>query len=115
MKHELTEDEKEERNRIGRTYNIEQFKLHNSLMKDVSTKIWMQSEAVAGLPEHLRAAALIIDESSPPHDRPWPMWQTPPVEGYVHTFVETPDIEVSTNKTDANGNKIEHKTVLVFG
>jgi hypothetical protein len=41
----------------------------------------MQQDAVNALPEALRAAALVLDETPPPEDRPFPIFMTPPVPG----------------------------------
>ena len=53
----------------------------NKFKKDLSTKAWLQQEAIKALPEHLRAAALIVDDTPPPEDRPFPIFMTPPVPG----------------------------------
>ena len=53
----------------------------NLFKKDLSTKIWMQQDALNALPEALRQAALVTDDTPPPEDRPFPIFMTPPVPG----------------------------------
>jgi hypothetical protein len=50
--------------------------------KDIADKIWLQQEAMRSLSGDLLAAASIIDDSPPPPDRPWAVWQTPPIKGF---------------------------------
>jgi hypothetical protein len=56
--------------------------LHNKTEKDLATKIWLQSEAMNSMRADLRAHADITDEEPPPADRPWPVWNTPPIKGF---------------------------------
>lgn len=53
----------------------------NMFKKDLSTKIWMQQDALRALPEALRQAASVVDDTPPPEDRPFPIFMTPPVPG----------------------------------
>lgn len=50
--------------------------------KDLADKIWLQQEALRSLSGDLLAAALIIDDSPPPRNRPWTIWHTPPIKGF---------------------------------
>jgi hypothetical protein len=54
----------------------------NRTNKDIANKIWLQQEAIATLTGDLLAAAVAIDESPPPPDRPFTVWQTPPIKGF---------------------------------
>jgi len=50
--------------------------------------MWLQQEAINALPQHLRAHALILDSTGTPGERPWPIFDTPPIEGFdVSKFV----------------------------
>jgi hypothetical protein len=82
IKLKFTPEELVEHSRIAREYQRQSTIVHNQLQKDMTDKIWMQQEAMRSLPEHLRAAALICDETPPPEDRPWPIWDTPPIAGF---------------------------------
>ena len=53
--------------------------------QDLTNKIWLQQEALAALPAPLQEKALIIDESPPPRDRPWPAFQTPPIKDFKYS------------------------------
>ena len=55
---------------------------HNRLNKDIANKIWLQQEAIRAMTPELREHAIIIDETPPPPDRPWPVWMTPPIKGF---------------------------------
>jgi len=52
------------------------------MQKDLSTKIWLQQEALKAIPEALRVHALIIDDTPPPPNRPLPIYQTPPIKDF---------------------------------
>ena len=52
---------------------------HNKMNKDLSTKMWLQDEAMNALPKDLLQHALVIDSTPPPPDRPWPILMTPPI------------------------------------
>mgnify|MGYP005994530231 CR=1 FL=1 len=81
QKHPFTAEEKEEHKRIGVEYNRQRMIEDNKFKKDLSTKIWIQQDALNALPEALRQAASEIDETPPPEDRPFPIFLTPPVPG----------------------------------
>lgn len=60
---------------IAKRYQIESAKRHNLLSKDVTTKIWLQQQAIKALPsELLRVHALTIDATPAPEGRPFPHW-----------------------------------------
>ena len=77
----FSEEELEEHARIGREYNRQRMIQDNQINKDLSTKIWLQQEAMRALPDHLRKHAEVVDEEPPPRDRPYPIWYTPPIPG----------------------------------
>jgi hypothetical protein len=81
MRHTFPDDVAEEHARIGREYNRQMFIQHNQQVKDLTLKIYLQQEAMAALPPHLHELASVIDETPPPRNRPYPIWQTPPVPG----------------------------------
>ncbi len=39
-------------------------------------------DAINALPANLKEAAMIIDRTPPPPDRPFPMWDTPPLKEF---------------------------------
>lgn len=82
FKPKFSDEEKAEHFRIGRQYQINHRKRQNAMEKDLTNKIWLQHEALRSLPEKLRIAAEIIDETPPPPNRPWPVFDTPPIEGF---------------------------------
>jgi hypothetical protein len=81
MRHTFPEDVAAEHARIGREYNRQMFIQHNQQVKDLTLKIYLQQDALAALPPHLLELASVIDETPPPRNRPYPIWQTPPVPG----------------------------------
>jgi hypothetical protein len=53
--------------------------------KDLTDKIWLQQEAMRSLALQAPAMyheALIVDETPPPPNRPFPLWDTPPIEDF---------------------------------
>lgn len=82
-KPEFSAEEVAEHARIGREYTIQSQRKTNALNKDLSQKIWLQQEAIRGLPEALRIEAVIIDDNPPPSDRPVSgVWHTPPIKDF---------------------------------
>ena len=77
---------------IGKEYNKQTTILNNKRDKDLQTKIYLMQEAmecVKNLPStnktglnELYTKALIIDRNPPPVDRPFPMWDTPPIKDF---------------------------------
>jgi hypothetical protein len=55
---------------------------HNRLEKDIATKAYLQSEALKALPSKLSELARIIDTTPSPDDRPFPVFDTPPIKGF---------------------------------
>lgn len=78
----FTEEELAEHAKIGRIFQQKTTQQHNRLQKDLSTKIWLQQDAMRAMPDHLRAKAEIVDDTPPPPDRPWPIWMTPPIKDF---------------------------------
>ena len=80
--------------KIGREYNIQMFVRDNKMRKDMSTKCWLQHEALRGMPPQYRAKAEIVDTSGPPYeDRPYPIWDTPPIKDFDVTQYVGEDID----------------------
>lgn len=85
-----SDEEKAEFDRIRTEYNRQTTIQDNKFKKDIATKMWLQQEAIKALPEQYREAAEDIDTSKPPRDRPWPMFNTPPVEN-AESIVDVDD------------------------
>jgi hypothetical protein len=68
--------------RIGREYNRQKLFQYRRREYDLSTKIWLMHEALRAMPENLRAAAEVIDETPPPADQPVPRFHTPPIPDF---------------------------------
>jgi Mitochondrial ribosomal protein L28 len=79
---EFSAEELAEHSRIAKEYARQSMKRHNQQEKDLTTKIWLQQEAMRAMSPELRAQAEIIDDTPPPPDRPWPIWLTPPIKGF---------------------------------
>lgn len=82
MKLEFSEEEQTEHTRIAKEYQRQSNMRHNQQEKDLTTKIYLQEEALNAMPANLRMMAVVLDETPPPPDRPWPVWDTPPIEGF---------------------------------
>jgi hypothetical protein len=67
---------------IAKEHTRQNMRRTNKYNKDLSTKIWLMQEALRSMPPALAANALIIDETPPPPDRPWPFFDTPPIPGF---------------------------------
>jgi len=57
-------------------------KAQNEMIKDLSTKIYLQEAALTALPEKFVEAARFIDETAPPKGRPFPYFDTPPIKDF---------------------------------
>lgn len=68
--------------RIGREYQRQMSILNNFREKDITTKIYLQQEALKALPADLRVHAEVIDDTPPPEDRPLPLFDTPPIKNF---------------------------------
>lgn len=89
LKVSFSPEEMEEHNRIGREYHRQSTIRQNKMDHDLSNKIWLQQEAIRALPPNLREHAMTIDTTTPPPDRPWPYYETPPIKGFsIHKYVE---------------------------
>jgi len=82
LKLELTDEEKKEHERIAKEYAKQNQIRHNKYEKDLTTKIYLQKDALKALPEQLKIAASVIDHEPPPSDRPMAVWATPPIKGF---------------------------------
>lgn len=71
-----------EHERIAKVYGAESFRYKNRIDKDLTNKIYMMQEAIAVMPVELREAALAVDETPPPQERPWASYSTPPIDGF---------------------------------
>ena len=78
----MTDEEKELCIKVGLNYQRQSMIRHNKQLKDLSTKCWLQQEALQALPATLRATAEIPDDSYLPSDRPFPFYDTPPIKGF---------------------------------
>lgn len=86
---------------------------HNKLNKDLCTKMWLQSEAQDALPAELLEHALVIDNTPPPQDRPWPIFMTPPVPGLNLKDMEEEEADIShgdirTDRYSGQSEKTEY-------
>lgn len=92
----LTDEEKVEHMRIGKEYNRQMHIRRNKIDKDLTDKIWLQQEALASLPQHLKELALIEDSGCPPPNRPWAFWSTPPIKDFKFSeyFKEEEETEI---------------------
>lgn len=72
----------EKHRRIGQEFNKQTTILNNTRNKDLQTKIYLMHEAVKALPEDLRAQAMVIDGTPPPPERPFALWDTPPIKDF---------------------------------
>ena len=53
--------------------------------KDLADKIWLQQDAMRSLNAQaplMHVEALICDETPPPPNRPFPLWDTPPIKDF---------------------------------
>jgi hypothetical protein len=82
IKLKFSDEEQAENNRIGKEYGRQSILRHNRNEHDLTNKIWIQQEAMRALPDKLREAAEILDESVPPPHRPWPLYATPPIKDF---------------------------------
>ena len=82
MKLTFPPEELKNNERIARKYQSEFSKEFFKLQRDLADKTWLMQEAMRALPDHLRAHAETIDETPPPDDRPFPVWDTPPIKGF---------------------------------
>ena len=57
-------------------------------------------DALLALPDDLKKAAEVLDDTPPPPDRPWALWQTPPIKGFDVT-------EFTKNDSSENDNELE--------
>ena len=76
---------------IGREYNRQTTIINNKRDKDLQTKCYLQHEAMeclrklhtpTGEVHPLYTAAMTLDPTPPPPDRPFPMWDTPPIKEF---------------------------------
>ena len=82
LKLDLTDEEKKEHERIAKEYVKQNQIRHNKYEKDLTTKIYLQKDALKALPVQLNIAASVIDHEPPPSDRPMAVWATPPIKGF---------------------------------
>lgn len=67
---------------IAKEFTRQNMKRTNMFNKDLATKAWLMHEALRSMPPALANNALIIDDTPPPPDRPWPFYDTPPIPGF---------------------------------
>jgi len=81
---------------VAKEYTRQSQIRHNQLEKDLADKIWLQQEAMRALPANMHAEALVLDDTPPPPERPWPVFDTPPIEDFdwkAHTRQEADEEE----------------------
>ena len=92
FKPEYSEEELAEHSRIAKEYQRQSQIRHNQMEKDISTKIWLQQEALRAIPTDMYEACVEIDDTPPPANRPWPFFATPPVEDFnPRDYMKTED------------------------
>ena len=70
--------------------------------KDVSNKIWLQQEALRAMPHDLYEEAIKIDDTPPPANRPWPFFDTPPIEDFnIKDYIKSGDGEDDDEEEEA--------------
>jgi hypothetical protein len=100
----FTEEELKEHERIGKEYYRQSTIENNKFEKDLANKIWLQQEAIRALPEELRKATQIIDDTPPPPNRPWALYHTPPIKGFnLNDYIKTKKDD--DDDDDSNNNK----------
>jgi hypothetical protein len=88
-------------------------KLNNKLEKDLATKVWLQQEAIRAIPPKLKAHAVLIDESPPPLNRPFPHFDTPPVKGFnVKDYVGKRNDDDEDDDNDDSDIDIDSKSKI---
>ena len=78
----FTPEEEEAHAAIAKTYNANMMKRQNRMVKDITLKIVLKKAAMRALPENLRIQAEIIDDTPPPNNRPFPIFDTPPIKDF---------------------------------
>jgi hypothetical protein len=73
--------------RIGALHAKKSAERSHDMIQDLTDKIWYQQDAIYALPQHLFEKAMEIDETPPPSDRPFPIWETPPIPGFQYSDV----------------------------
>jgi hypothetical protein len=102
FKPDFTEEELQEHERIAKEYQRQSFRRHNALEKDVSNKIWLQQEALRAMPHDLYEEAIKIDDTPPPANRPWPFFDTPPIEDFnIKDYIKSGDGEDDDEEEEA--------------
>ena len=92
FKPKFSEDEQRQHETIAREYQVQMRRRSNRHGKDIACKIWLQEEALRSLPLSLQKSAEAIDEMPPPSNRPWALYQTPPLKGFdIRNFVKKVD------------------------
>jgi hypothetical protein len=80
---EFSAEEKAEHSAIATEYNRQTSLEDMRYSRDLATKVWLQQRAIAAIPsEALKAAALELDNEPPPQTRPFPFFDTPPIDGF---------------------------------
>ena len=102
FKPDFTEEELKEHERIAKEFQRQSFRRHNALEKDLATKIWLQQEAMRAMPNELYQEAIKIDDTPPPANRPWPYFDTPPIEGFnVNDYIKSGDNDEEDEEEEA--------------
>ena len=95
----FSDEEMVEHERIAKVFNAESFRYKNRTDKDLTNKIYLMKEAIAVMPAHLCEAALKVDETPPPQDRPWALFSTPPIKDFnVKEYMKADEDEKAEKK-----------------
>lgn len=109
FKPEFTPEEKEHHKEIARRYIKEARNRDNKTNKDIADKIWMQQEAMRSLTGPLLEAASVIDDTPPPPDRPWAIWQTPPIKNFDINAYKDFEKKDGDDDDDDDDNEVEEE------
>ena len=94
LKIDFTDEERKQHEIIAKNFAKQSQIRHNKYEKDLTTKIYLQGDALLALPEQLRIAAEVIDHEPPPSDRPMAVWSTPPIKGFdVRDYIKSNEDE----------------------
>ena len=105
-KPDFTEEELKEHERIAKEYQRQSFRRHNALEKDMTNKIWLQQEALRAMPHDLYEEAIKIDDTPPPANRPWPFFDTPPIEGFnINDYVKSENEDEDDDDEENKGGE----------
>ena len=72
----------------------------------MTNKIWLQQEALRAMPHDLYEEAIKIDDTPPPANRPWPFFDTPPIEGFnINDYVKSENEDEDEDDEENEGGE----------